>query len=139
MSNKKKIQTAAIITCLLLIATCFIPWVHYNSINETFTGFHVTKFSTNVYYGKAGKIIASLAIINFICTIIPSLFLKRLNMFTTALLFAYCIRTYVLFTGSLFDGQVEKYAGIYLIVLLSLAMVVFSVFPSLEEEKKQIN
>ena len=132
MSSKKTIQILAILSCLSLIITCFLPWVHYNSINETFTGFHVIKFSTNVYYGKAGKIIVGLTLISLICTLVPRLFLKRVNMFATALLLAYCIRTYVLFTGSIFEGQVEKFAGIYLIMVLSLAMVVFSVFPNLE-------
>ena len=133
MNNKKAIQILAILSCLALIITCFLPWVHYNSINETFTGFNVKPFSTKVNYGKAGKIIVGLTIISLLCTIIPKLFLKRVNMFSTALLFAYCIRTYVLFTGSIFEGQVEKFAGIYLIMLFSLALVVFSVFPNLEE------
>ena len=133
MNNKKAIQILAILSCLALIITCFLPWVHYNSINETFTGFNVKPFSTKVNYGKAGKIIVGLTIISLLCTIIPKLFLKRVNMFATALLFAYCIRTYVLFTGSIFEGQVEKFAGIYLIMLFSLALVVFSVFPNLEE------
>jgi hypothetical protein len=132
--NKKYIQILAIASTIALIVTCFIPWVHYNSINETFTGFHVTRFSTNVYYGKAGKIITGLCIISLICVLIPKLFLKRINMFATALLFAYCIRTYVLFTGSIFDGQVEKLAGIFLILLFSLIMVVSSVFPNLKED-----
>ena len=133
MNKKKAIQILAILSCLALIITCFLPWVHYNSINETFTGFNVKPFSTKVNYGKAGKIIVGLTIISLLCTIIPKLFLKRVNMFSTALLFAYCIRTYVLFTGSIFEGQVEKFAGIYLIMLFSLALVVFSVFPNLEE------
>ncbi len=132
--NKKYIQILAIATTSALIVTCFIPWVHYNSINETFTGFNVIKFSTGVNYGKAGKIISGLSVISLFCVIVPKLFLKRINMFATALLFAYCIRTYVLFTGSIFDGQVEKLAGIYLILLFSLAMVVCSVFPNLKEE-----
>ena len=133
MNKKKAIQILAILSCLALIITCFLPWVHYNSINETFTGFNVKPFSTKVNYGKAGKIIVGLTIISLLCTIIPKLFLKRVNMFSTALLFAYCIRTYVLFTGSIFEGQVEKFAGIYLIMLFSLVLVVFSVFPNLEE------
>lgn len=132
--NKKYIQILAIATTIALIITCFIPWVHYIGINETFTGMNVKKFETGVNYGKPGKIIIALCIISLLCVLIPKLFLKRVNMFATALLFAYSIRTYVLFTGSIFDGQVEKFAGIYLIMLLSLAMVVCSVFPNLKEE-----
>ena len=134
MTNKKAVQILAILSCIALIITCFMPWVHYNSINETFTGFNVKPFGTKVNYGKAGKIIVILTSISLICTVLPVLFLKRVNMFATALLFAYSIRTYILFTGSIFDGQVEKFAGIYLIILFSLVIVVCSVFPNLEEK-----
>lgn len=132
--NKKYIQILAILCTIALIITCFIPWVHYNSINETFSGINVRKFDSGVNYGKPGKIIIGLCAISLLCVLVPKLFLKRINMFATALLFAYCIRTYVLFTGSIFDGQVEKLAGIFLILIFSLAMVVCSIFPNLKEE-----
>ena len=57
-------------------------------------------------------------------------------MFLCALLVAYTLRTYVIFTGSLFDGEVTKLAGIYLIVFLSFVMVICSVFPYLKKEEK---
>ncbi len=135
MNNKKIIQIIALVTCVALIITCFVPWVHYNSIDTTFTGFNVTKFSTGVYYGKAGKIITWLAGISFVLTLLPILALKRINMFVCAVLVAYCMRTYVLFTGSLFDGEVVKLSGIYLINVLSIVLVVCSVFPNLKESK----
>jgi hypothetical protein len=134
MNYKKIIQYIAIISCIALIATCFIPWVHYNSINTTFTGYNVTRFSTGVYYGRAGLIITIFTSLSFLLTILPYAVPKRINMFVCALLFAYSIRTYVLFTGSLFDGEVVKLAGIYLIVSLSLVILICSVFPNLKED-----
>jgi hypothetical protein len=134
MNYKKIIQYIAIISCIALIATCFIPWVHYNSINTTFTGYNVTRFSTGVYYGRAGLIITIFTGLSFLLTILPYAVPKRINMFVCALLFAYSIRTYVLFTGSLFEGEVVKLAGIYLIVSLSLVVLICSVFPNLKED-----
>jgi hypothetical protein len=134
MNYKKIIQYIAIISCIALIATCFIPWVHYNSINTTFTGYNVTRFSTGVYYGRAGLIITIFTGLSFLLTILPYAVPKRINMFVCALLFAYSIRTYVLFTGSLFDGEVVKLAGIYLIVSLSLVILICSIFPNLKED-----
>ena len=136
MQYKKVIHYVAIITCIALIVTCFIPWVHYNSVNTTFTGFNVKQFSTGVYYGKAGIIITALCVISLLCTLVPYIVVKRINMFLCAFLVAYCVRTYVLFTGSLFEGEVLKLAGIYLIVFLSIVMVVCSVFPYLKKEEK---
>ncbi len=134
MNYKKIIQYIAIISCAALIATCFIPWVHYNSINTTFTGYNVTRFSTGVYYGRAGLIITIFTGLSLLLTILPYAVPKRINMFVCALLFAYSIRTYVLFTGSLFDGEVVKLSGIYLIVSLSLVILICSVFPNLKED-----
>jgi uncharacterized membrane protein len=134
MNYKKPIQYIAIIASIALIATCFIPWVHYNSINETFTGFNVKRFATGVYYGRAGLIVTIFTSLNLLLTLLPYSALKRINMFVCALLFAYSIRTYVLFTGSLFDGEVVKLSGIYLIVILSLILVVCSIFPNIKED-----
>jgi hypothetical protein len=137
MNYKKIIQYIAILSSAALIATCFIPWVHYNSINTTFTGFNVKEFATGVNYGKAGRIITIFTSLSLLCTILPFSVPKRINMFVSALLFAYSIRTYVLFTGSLFDGEVEKLAGIYLIVVLSFVLVICSIFPNLKENEKE--
>ena len=119
----------ALFSCIAMIAVCFIPWVHYNSINETFTGFHVNKFPTGVYYGRPGILISIFTGIIFLMNIWNNANAKRANLFISALLFAYCIRTYILFTGSLFDGEVVKEWGIYLIVILSLILLVCSIFP----------
>lgn len=121
-----------IITCFALILACFLPWVHYNSINETFTGYHVTRFSTNNYYGRAGIVITVMTAVIFIFFIIPKIWAKRINFFLSGLLFAYCIRTYIIFTGSLFEGEVETKSGMYLIVSLSFLLLVCSVFPKIE-------
>ncbi len=136
MHYKKILHYVAIFAALALIATCFIPWVHYNNIDVTFNGFNVKRFATGVYYGRAGIIITVLASISLLFILIPSIVAKRINMFLCALLVAYTLRTYVIFTGSLFDGEVTKLAGIYLIVLLSFVMVICSVLPYLKKEER---
>ena len=119
-----------------MIAVCFMPWVHYNSIDQTFTGYNVTKFATGVYYGKAGIIITGFAIIILMLNLLKGTVAKNANLFVCALLVAYTIRTYILFTGSLFEGQVEKYAGIYLIVVLSIVLLVCGLFPLTDNKLK---
>ena len=120
-----------------IILSCFLPWVHYNSINETFTGFHVNRFAAGNYYGRAGIIITILGIVVLICMLLPRIWAKRANLFLSALLFAYCIRTYIIFTGALFEDEVQKMAGIYLIVFLSFIMLLASGFPKIEEKEDQ--
>jgi hypothetical protein len=135
MNFKKLLHYAALLICIALIATCFMPWVHYNSINETFTGFNVKPFATGVNLGRAGKIITIFTTISFLLTALPFIAAKRANMFVCALLMAYTIRTYIVFTGSIFEGEVVKLAGIYLINILALCLVVCSIFPYLKNEE----
>ena len=135
MKYKKLLHYTAIFSCIALIATCFIPWVHYNNIDVTFNGYNVKRFATGVYYGRAGIIITVLVSISLLFTLMPSVVAKRINMFLCAILVAYTLRTYVIFTGSLFDGEVTKLAGIYLIVILSFVLVICSVFPYLKKEE----
>ncbi len=136
MNYKKNLHYLAIFATIAIIATCFIPWVHYNSIDVTFNGYNVKKFATGVYYGRAGIIITVLAVVSLLFILMQSAVAKRANMFLCALLVAYTLRTYVIFTGSLFDGEVTKLAGIYLIVILSFVMVICSIFPYLKKEEK---
>ena len=124
-----------IAACISLIATCFMPWAHYNNINETFTGFHVIKFTTGNYYGKAGIPITVFTSVILLLMLLPKTLAKRANVFLSAFLFAYCIRTYIIFTSALFEGEVVKLAGIYLIVFLSLVILISTLFPKIENSK----
>ncbi|MEO6670627.1 MAG: hypothetical protein ABIN36_14185 [Ferruginibacter sp.] len=124
-----------LVAAVAIIGCCFLPWVHYNSINTTFTGYNVTKFATGNYYGRAGVPITILSVIVLVLMLLPYLWAKRTNLFMSALLFAYCIRTYIIFTSALFAGEVEKQIGIYLIVLLSFMMLLASLFPKGEATK----
>ncbi len=124
-----------LVASVAIIICCFIPWVHYNNINETFTGFHVTKFAGGSYYGKAGIVITILSSVILLFMLVPRIWAKRTNLFLAALLFAYCIRTYILFTGALFDGEVEKQPGIYLIIILSFLVLLGTTFPRLGDKK----
>ena len=118
-----------LISCIALLAVCFLPWVHYNSINETFTGWHVTRFATGVYYGRPGMFISIFTGIILVVSLWQNNTGNRINLFLSAIVFAYTIRTFILFTGSMFEGEVTKLAGIYLIMLLSGIMLLCSVFP----------
>ena len=128
------IHYTGITACFLLIGTCFMPWVHYNNINETFTGFHVIRFSTGNYYGRAGIIVSFFATIILVFILVPKVWAKRANLFLAAMLFAYCIRTYIIFTSALFEGEVDKKAGIYLIIIFSFILLVASVFPKIDNK-----
>jgi hypothetical protein len=124
-----------IFCCILLIAACFMPWVHYNSINQTFTGFNVTKFTTGNYYGKAGIPISVITTFILLCMLVKKIWAKRVNLFMAALLVAYGIRTYIIFTSALFEGELIKKIGIYLILILPFFILASAVFPKIEKNE----
>ena len=60
--------------------------------------------------------------------LLPKIWAKRLNLFLSALLLAFVIRTYVIFTGSLFENDVIRKPGIYMIVICAILILFSSVF-----------
>ena len=120
----KIFRIAGALACVALIITCFIPWVHYNSVNLTFNGVNVIPFDTGNYYGKAGYPIITLTVVIFLLMFVNRIWAKRLNLFLNALLIAYTIRTYIIFTSALFVNEVDKKAGIYLVLILPVIMMV---------------
>ncbi len=135
----KIIHWVGIVSIISLIVVCFIPWTHYNSINETFTGFHVNRFTTGNYYGKAGIPITVFASVILLLMLVPKTWAKRINLFVAAVLFAYAIRTYIIFGSALFEGEVVKLPGIYLVVVLSFIILVSTLFPKVEIGKTDEN
>jgi hypothetical protein len=128
-----------LLSCLLLVAACYMPWIHINSINETLTGMNVKPFVTGNNYGKAGKFIIVLTSLVIILMIIPRVWAKRLNLFLSALLFAFCIRSFVIFSGSLFEGEVERKMGLFLVLFLPFIILVSNVFSKVDEKIKNGN
>lgn len=119
----------------MLIVSCFLPWTYYNSLQETFTGFHVVQFANGNYYGKAGKVITILTSLALVLMFVNKVWAKRVNLFIAGVVFAYVIRTYIIFTSSLFPGEVTKKPGIYLVLIFSIFFLVSTLFPKVDEKK----
>ena len=115
-------------SCIFLAVSCFIPWIHINSINETLTGMNVKPFATGNNYGNPGKFIIILTSIIFIFMLIPRIWAKRVNLFLSALLLAFALRSFVIFSGSLFEGEVERKMGLYLVLFLPIIILIACIF-----------
>lgn len=129
------IRIVGFFACIALVLNCFMPWVYVQSINDTFTGFHVTRFPSGTYYGRAGIFMSILTGIIFIFMLIPVLWAKRANLLLAALLFAYSIRTYIIFTSALFENEIIKKPGIYLQMILAFLILIASAFPTTREKQ----
>ncbi len=118
-----------VVAALMLILSCFLPWVYFSSINETFTGFHVIPFANGTYYGRAGIFITVLTLLVLMLMFVNRAWAKGANLFIAGLIFAYAIRTYLVFTASLFPNEVTKKPGIFMILVFSLVLLLSTLFP----------
>ena len=133
----KILHYAGIAACLLLLAACFMPWVHYNNVNLTFNGFNVTPFPTGNYYGKSGYAISFLSFLLLLGMLSKKIWAKRVNLFVAAVLAAYGIRTYIIFTSALFENELIKYPALHLVAILPFVILAASIFPNLDKKQEQ--
>jgi hypothetical protein len=88
-------QWIGILAAITLVIACFIPWTYHPDVQKNFTGF----FSENNQYGKPGKFFVVLAAIASVFFLIPRVWAKRWNLLFTAIIVAYSIKCFIMYTG----------------------------------------
>jgi hypothetical protein len=111
-----------IIAAIILIICCFIPWAYYPDLQQNFTGF----YSQGNDYGKPGKAFIFLSVITICFFLIPTLWAKRANQFIAVILFAYALKTYLLFAACYGGTCPTVRAGLYGFVLFPLIILISS-------------
>ncbi len=120
--------------CVALCVSCFLPWTYYadshiiNEADRTFTGF----YSYQHQYGRPGNFLMLCGVIIFVLMIVPKIWAKRTNLFLSALVVAYAIKTYVLFTSCYNAYCPEKKAGIFIMVFAAVIILIACVFPNMK-------
>lgn len=139
MTFSSILHRIGLFTCILLVVSCFLPWMYFADANiateaeRTFTGFSTYQNQ----YGKPGKLLSLIAIIVFVFMLLPKIWAKRANLFITALGVGYAIKTYVLFTSCYNAYCPEKRAGVYIMLISSILLLVAAAFPDLKLEKEK--
>ncbi len=124
----KYLHLIGIAACATLIVSCFLPWVYYADINQTFNGF----YSFQNEYGKPGKFLLFFGAFSLLLMLLPKVWAKRTNLFITALNVAYAVKTFILF-GSCYNNYCpQKLSGLYLMVGCAVVMLIASGFPKLK-------
>ena len=134
------IHRIGLLACILLVVSCFLPWMYYadphiaTEAQRTFTGFSTYQNQ----YGKPGKLLLLIAIIIFVFMLLPKIWAKRANLFIAALGVGYAVKTYVLFTSCYNAYCPEKKAGIFIMLLSMIILLIAALFPdlALKQEKK---
>ena len=125
-------QWIGVLASLTLMASCFMAWTYYPDLNKNFTGF----FSEQNIYGKPGKYFVFFSSIAIVFFLLPKVWAKRWNFLITALIVAFAIRCYIIFTGCYNVYCPEKKAGIWVMLISSIIMLVMSFLPPLEIKPK---
>lgn len=123
-----------LLAVILLVVSCFTPWVIIPSKNIIVSGVDAT--GTN--FGKPGYTHLLLSFFFIVFHFIAKVWAKRWNLLVVALNIAWAIRNFFIITMCR-DGECpEKQAGIYLVILACVMMLVAALFPDirLKEEKK---
>ncbi len=126
-----------LLACILLVASCFLPWMYYadphiaTEAQRTFTGFSTYQNQ----YGKPGKLLSLIAVIIFVFMLLPKIWAKRANLFIAALGIGYAVKTYILYAACYNAYCPEKKAGIFIMILSMIILLIASLFPDLKLEK----
>ena len=119
---------------ILLIVSCFLPWVIISSKNIVVSGVD----STGTNFGKPGYTHFVMSFFFIIFHLIPTLWAKRVNLLVVALNIAWAIRNYFIISMCREGECPEKQIGLWLVLLASVLVLVAALFPDikLKEEKK---
>ena len=129
----------AIAAAVLFIALPFFPWVQMQSASLVLDGIHDRKFPNGTSYGIPGYAIITLSCVFIILHLLSSPKLKLLNLLVTGLLLAYSLRTYFLYTGSLFENEITKFPAVYGLTFLPVILLIAAIFPYRYKRKVKTN
>jgi len=113
---------------ILLIVSCFMPWVIISSKNIIVSGVD----STGTNFGKPGYAHFVLGFFFIIFHMIPKLWAKRWNLILVALNIAWVIRNYLIISMCREGECPEKQIGLWLVLTASVIMLLAALFPDIK-------
>jgi hypothetical protein len=122
------INWLGIAACVVLIISCFLPWTYHADVQKEFTGF----YSELNKYGRPGKFIIIFTSVILVFMLLPKIWAKRTNLFLGAMLVAYAVKTYILYTSCYMAYCPEKKAGVFLMLFSSVAVFIGVIFPNMK-------
>ena len=121
-----------ITAAIVLIIACFLPWTFHPDLQKYFTGF----YSEQNIYGKPGKFFLILALVSMLLFLIQKIWAKRTNWFVAVIMFAYAVKSYILFTSCYSGICPVKQVGIYLVITSVIIIVIAAILPDTKLNQK---
>ena len=126
-------QPLGILAAILLIISGFLHWAWYPDLQKYFTGF----VSENNIYGKPGKVFIFFGVIAILLFLAPRVWAKRGNIFLCAIIMAYAVKSFILFSDCYRGICPEKQPGLWIMLVSAIAMVIFALFPNTKLKESQ--
>jgi hypothetical protein len=126
------IKWIGLFAALLMVLSCFIPWVVVESHQLTISGVDATGTS----YGKPGYLHLILVIPFLLFHFTPRLWAKRANLLVVALNMAWAIKNFFLIAVCRGGECPSRKTGLYLMLLSSLLMLAAALFPDMQTGKR---
>ena len=125
--SMKYSQWIGIIAALALCVAAFYNWTYHPDLKKYFTGF----FSEQNMYGKPGKLMIGLSIIAILMFALKKVWAKRVNWIICAILAAYVLKTYILFTTCYRGICPVKQPAIFVMLFAPVVMIIMAFLPEL--------
>ena len=122
-----------ILAAVVVIISCFFPWINIESRGITITGIDAT--GTN--FGKPGYMNILLSVLFIIFSIISRVWSKRVNLFISALNFAWAIRNLILLARCEGGECPSRQSALYVLFIASIIMMVALIATPLTITKEQ--
>ncbi|HEU4470734.1 MAG TPA: hypothetical protein VFR58_06615 [Flavisolibacter sp.] len=114
----------ALLTLALLIAACFLPWISIADRGIAISGFE----ATTADFGKPGLFHLVICSIYLLLVLIPKPWSLRIAFFVSTLNIAWALRNFILISACRGGICPDKHIGLYLVLICSLLLTVFTLF-----------
>ena len=120
---------------ILLVVSCFTPWVFIESKNIIVSGIN----STGTNFGKPGFFHFLFSFFFILFHFIKKIWAKKWNLLVVALNIAWAIRNFIIISVCREGDCPEKKAGMYMVLLASAIMFLSALFPDIEIKEEKEN
>jgi hypothetical protein len=123
----KWIKWISIFAAIVLIVSCFFPWIIIKSKNITVTGMDVAGLA----YGHYGYFLIPLAIIFILLQLINKIWAKRLNVAISAVIVTIAFACLWIFRCE-YGECPEKQTALYIMFVCSIVVLLGSLLPDIK-------
>ena len=131
----KHSQQIGILASILLIGSCFLPWIEIPNLHKTLTGID-GRVNENITFGKPILLHSFFCIISIPLFLTNKIWAKRTNIFICFLTLCIAIKNYILFSICRPECPTIK-PGLYLALFFAVLMQLMTFLPRIKLEPKK--